>query len=76
MKIFKKGVEEPIDYDGGRTQFEIVEKIKELSDPNWSPPKSEVIELTTETFDSIVNKEAIMLVEFFAPWFVVFNKLK
>jgi len=76
LKIFKKGVQEPIDYEGGRTQFEIVEKIKELSDPNWSPPKSEVIELTTDTFDSMVNKEAIMLVEFFAPWCGHCKKLK
>ena len=70
LKIFKKGVEEPIDYEGGRTTFDIVEKMKELSDPNWTPPKSEVLELTTTDFDETVNKQPIMLVEFFAPWYV------
>ena len=29
---------------------------------------SDVIELTAETFDSVVNPEQLMLVEFFAPW--------
>lgn len=29
---------------------------------------SDVIELTAETFDSVVNPEELMLVEFFAPW--------
>ena len=42
--------------------------MKELSDPNWAPPKSEVIELTTDSFDEIVNNQPMMLVEFFAPW--------
>ena len=68
LKIFKKGVDEPIDYEGARNTFEIVEKMKELSDPNWAPPKSEVIELTTDSFDEIVNNQPMMLVEFFAPW--------
>lgn len=75
LKIFKKGLE-PINYDGGRTTFDIVEKMKELSDPDWMPPPSEVIELTTETFDEIVNSQPIMLVEFFAPWCGHCKKLK
>ena len=70
LKIFKKGVEEPINFDGGRTTFDIVEKMKELSDPSWEPPQSEVLELTTETFYDIVNNKPIVLVEFFAPWLV------
>ena len=73
LKIFKKGVDEPIDYEGGRNTFEIVEKMKELSDPNWTPPKSEVLELTTANFDETVNNQPIMLVEFFAPWLVTFS---
>jgi len=76
LKIFKKGVDEPIDFQGGRNTFEIVEKMKELSDPNWTPPKSEVIELTTANFDETVNKQPIMLVEFFAPWCGHCKKLK
>ena len=30
---------------------------------------SDVISLTAQTFESIVNVEAITLVEFFAPWY-------
>ena len=45
-----------------------MEKMAMISDPNWAPPKSEVIILTEGTFDEVVNKEPIMLVEFFAPW--------
>jgi len=29
---------------------------------------SDVLNLTHETFDSIVNTEPLILVEFFAPW--------
>ncbi len=68
LKIFKKGVDEPIDYEGGRTTFDIVEKMKELSDSNWAPPTSEVLELTTDNFDETINNQQVMLVEFFAPW--------
>jgi len=76
LKIFKKGVDEPIDYEGARSTFEIVEKMKELSDSNWAPPKSEVIELTTDNFEEIVNNQPMMLVEFFAPWCGHCKKLK
>ena len=71
LKIFKQGAAEPVDYEGGRTTFDIVHKMKELSDPNWTPPASTVLELTTAGFDEFVNKQPIMLVEFFAPWFVL-----
>ena len=30
---------------------------------------SDVIDLTPANFDSTVNPEALMLVEFFAPWY-------
>lgn len=29
---------------------------------------SDVIDLTMDDFESIVNKESLILVEFFAPW--------
>ena len=32
---------------------------------------SDVIDLTPSNFQSVVNPESIMLVEFFAPWFVL-----
>lgn len=76
LKIFKKDAAEPIDYEGGRTTFDIVEKMKELSDPNWAPPASDVIELTTANFDETTNNQQIMLVEFFAPWCGHCKKLK
>jgi len=76
LKIFKKGSAEPIDYEGARDKDGIIEKMAALSDPNWEPPKSEVIVLTEASFDEVVNKEPIMLVEFFAPWCGHCKKLK
>ena len=32
---------------------------------------SDVIDITQETFESTVNPEPLILVEFFAPWYVV-----
>ena len=32
--------------------------------------EDDVLVLTTKTFDSVVNDKDIMLVEFYAPWFV------
>ena len=32
--------------------------------------EDDVLVLTTKTFDSVVNDNDIMLVEFYAPWFV------
>ena len=45
-----------------------MEKINQLSDPNWKPPPEAVITLTQENFDSTVNNADIILVEFYAPW--------
>ena len=32
--------------------------------------EDDVLVLTTKTFDSVVNDKDIMLIEFYAPWFV------
>ncbi|NXF87593.1 PDIA4 isomerase, partial [Eubucco bourcierii] len=66
LKILKKG--QPVDYDGSRTEDAIVAKVKEVSDPNWTPPPEATLVLTQDNFDSVVNDADIILVEFYAPW--------
>lgn len=64
--ILKDG--KPIKYDGQRSEDAVVNKVKELSDPNWKPPPEAVITLTDSNFDEIVDAANIILVEFYAPW--------
>ncbi|XP_074844153.1 protein disulfide-isomerase A4 [Carettochelys insculpta] len=66
IKILKNG--QAIDYDGPRTEDAIVAKVKEVSDPNWTPPPEVTLVLTKENFDEVVNEADIILVEFYAPW--------
>ncbi|NWI14266.1 PDIA4 isomerase, partial [Crypturellus soui] len=66
IKILKKG--QPVDYDGSRTEDAIVAKVKEISDPNWTPPPEAALVLTQDNFDEVVNDADIILVEFYAPW--------
>ncbi|XP_062353661.1 protein disulfide-isomerase A4 isoform X3 [Cinclus cinclus] len=65
IKILKKG--QAVDYDGSRTEDAIVAKVKEVSDPNWTPPPEATLVLTQENFDEVVNDADIILVEFYAP---------
>ncbi|KAM5156902.1 protein disulfide-isomerase A4 [Mantella aurantiaca] len=66
IKILKKG--QPIDYDGPRTEKAIVEKVKEISHPDWIVPPEATIVLTRENFNEVVDNADIILVEFYAPW--------
>ncbi|KAM5205760.1 protein disulfide-isomerase A4 isoform 3-T3 [Hipposideros larvatus] len=66
IKILKKG--QAVDYEGSRTQEEIIAKVKEISQPNWTPPPEVTLVLTKENFDEVVNDADIILVEFYAPW--------
>ncbi|XP_075068821.1 protein disulfide-isomerase A4 [Mixophyes fleayi] len=66
IKILKKG--QAIDYDGARTEKEIVAKVKEVSHPNWTMPPEATITLTGENFNEMVDDADIILVEFYAPW--------
>ncbi|KAL0618436.1 Protein disulfide-isomerase A4 [Plecturocebus cupreus] len=66
IKILKKG--QAVDYEGSRTQEEIVTKVREVSQPDWTPPPEVTLVLTKENFDEVVNDADIILVEFYAPW--------
>lgn len=66
IKILKKG--QTVDYEGSRTQEEIIAKVKEISQPNWTPPPEVTLVLNKDNFDEVVNDADIILVEFYAPW--------
>ena len=42
--------------------------MQERADPSWKPPPEAVLTLTDANFNEIVDAEALMLVEFYAPW--------
>ncbi|XP_046335871.2 protein disulfide-isomerase A4-like [Haliotis rufescens] len=66
LKFFKDG--QAFDYEGGRTEFDIVNYMKERADPLWRPPPDAVMTLTSDNFTEVVNREELILVEFYAPW--------
>lgn len=48
-------------------------KIKE---PEWSDVDSEVVHLTTSSFDPVIKEEAAVLIMFYAPWCGHCKKMK
>eukprot|EP01147_Barroeca_monosierra_P001726 gene1726-4846_t len=66
LKIFRDG--NNYDYEGGRSADDIVRVMEEHADPNWKPPADQVITLTEDNFDEVVNSADLILVEFYAPW--------
>ncbi|KAL0582566.1 Protein disulfide-isomerase A4 [Plecturocebus cupreus] len=66
IKILKKG--QAVDYEGSRTQEEIVAKVREVSQPDWTPPPEVMFVLTKEKFDEVVNDADSILVELYVPW--------
>jgi len=66
LKFFKNGKD--YDFDGERSKEGIVKFMKKVGDPKWEPEPESVVTLTTDNFDSYIEKESLMLVEFYAPW--------
>ena len=67
--------EESVEDDAvGETAAEGTEEVDEAEKDETSDDEvkeeDDVLVLTTKTFDSVVNDKDIMLVEFYAPWFV------
>lgn len=71
LKWFPKGSLEPKDYNGGRTAEDLTNFINTEGGTHVkvTVPLSEVVVLTSESFDSVVLDETKdVLVEFYAPW--------
>jgi len=71
IKFFRKGKEQPEDFNGGRTADDIIEFINKNAGTRLKTQKPEetVLTLTPSNFDKIVLDETKdVLVEFYAPW--------
>ena len=69
LKIFHKNSPKPFEYEGPRQPgADIADYLKEFADPAWTPPPSDVVVLTADTFNDFVTNEELTLVEFYAPW--------
>ena len=77
--IYFKNGQKIFDYAGGRDKNGIVEWMRnprsaeemtpsQDSDPAWSEVESDVVHLTTDTFDQFITENPSVLVMFYAPW--------
>lgn len=64
IKLFKKG-EAVEDYRGARTAGAIVEYMRMHGDPNYAPPPSAVLVLSTSNFTETINSKKLILVDFY-----------
>jgi len=48
----------------------IIDYMKERSDPSWKPPPDQVVVLTKDNFSEVTDNEELVIVMFYAPWFV------
>jgi len=72
LNWFARGEKEPTKYNGGRTLEELIKYVNDNAGVNARVPGKEpsaVVDLTDDTFDSIVlDKKKHVFVEFYAPW--------
>ncbi|CAG0919775.1 unnamed protein product [Notodromas monacha] len=66
LMLFLNGVKVE-EYQGPRNAHSIAEYMREKADPNWKPPPSNVVSLTSSNFSSFVKKEKLALIEFYDP---------
>ena len=77
LVYFEKG-RKKFEYGGGRDKAGILEWLEDPKPPSeapstqeelpWSEVESDVVHLTTETFDSFITENPSVLVMFYAPW--------
>ncbi len=66
LLVFKKGVKLE-DYSGERSAEAIVAYMMKLSDPDWKPPPSAIVTLTSGNFSNFVKNEKMSLVFWYSP---------
>ena len=77
--IYFKNGERKFDFTGGRDKDGIIEWMRnprsaeeatppQDSEPAWSEVESDVVHLTTDTFDLFITDNPSVLVMFYAPW--------